>query len=253
MPPGNYFDFVKPTYLENWPSALSALSLRQTSVALSAAEVHVLGRLNGVHAHRFARLDDKVRHELKCKLDGIFEAFPKGAFVRLGSRSAKDTPLGILTGCRCADGESALRLLTDGSARLAFDLGLAVHAGYAPHVFAREWLDIEPWMELRCFMHQRKLVGIGQYHYQNTEAGQIIDSRREAVLAAVTHFFAGFDTVCHLNTAVCDLVLRADEKRLRPVLLEINPWVPSTDFGLFDGNNDADFDGSLRCANRPTR
>jgi hypothetical protein len=36
------------------------------------------------------------------------------------------------------------------------------------------------------------------------------------------------------------------ESASAPLLLEINPWTAATDFGLFDGRRDADFDGSFR-------
>ena len=256
MPAGrSHFDLVSPTYLENWPSDLAALSLTQAGVALSIAEANALGRLNGVHVHRFAPADDDVRHGLRCKLDRLFNDFPDGAFVRLGSRSPKDTHLGILTGCRCKDGESTLRLLTNGSSRLAFDLGLAVHAGYAPHVFAREWLALEPWMELRCFMRERRLAGVGQYHHRDAEAGREIGFRQDSMMAAVVDFFPRFRAACHLDTAVFDVVLRpdADGGRLIASLLELSPWTSATDFGLFDSGNYHDMDRSFRYANSGSR
>jgi hypothetical protein len=243
----SYLSLVSPTYLENWPAALLTLSVRQTGVSLAPDEAHALGALNGIHPHRFARPAESTQSSLQYKLDGLFEDFPEGAFVRLGSRSAKDTALGLLTGCFCSSGESALRLLTNGSSRLAFDLGMAVQGGYSPHVFAREWLQIEPWMELRCFMRERSLVGVSQYHYTNAEAGKTIESRRDKMLASVVDFFPRFCAACHLDTVVFDLVMpSASGSGSVPLLLEINPWTAATDFGLFDGRSNADFDGSFR-------
>lgn len=39
----DYFDQVLPTYLENWPTALAKLSIRQAGLTLSVAEAEALG------------------------------------------------------------------------------------------------------------------------------------------------------------------------------------------------------------------
>lgn len=49
----SYLDLVSPTYLENWPSSLSDLSIRQAGIALTPAEVNTLGVLRGIYTHRF--------------------------------------------------------------------------------------------------------------------------------------------------------------------------------------------------------
>ena len=243
----DYLELVSPTYLENWPSSLSGLSIRHAGVALTPAEISTLGALNGVHAHRFGQPDDHALESLTAKLQAVLEPYPGGAFVRLGSRSTKDTSLGLLTGCFCPNAEAALRLLTNGSHRLAFDLGLARQTHYAPHVFAREWLAIEPWMELRCFMRERRLVGMSQYHFGSLEAGTMLHGRVGQVLASMASFFPTFRDACHLDTVVFDVALRVDgNAAVDTILIEINPWIPETQPCLFSWETGGDFDCSLR-------
>lgn len=154
--------------------------------------------------------------------------------------------MGLLTGCYCSNAEAAFGLLTNGSHRLAFDLGMALRAGYAPYVFAREWLAIEPWMELRCFMRERCLVGISQYHFDCREAGSMLHDRADEVLASTARFFRSFREACHLGTVVFDVAVRVNGNALDTTLIEINPWIPQTQPCLFSWASAGDFDSSLR-------
>jgi hypothetical protein len=90
--------------------------------------------------------------ELRHSVDEVLADQPSGAFVRLGSRSPKDTPLGVATGCRASDGSEALRLLTAGSKRVAFDLSRSLRHSYRPWVFLRTWQQIDWFAEFRCFL-----------------------------------------------------------------------------------------------------
>ena len=91
----DYLELVSPTYLENWPSSLSDLSIRQAGIALTPSEVNTLGVLNGIYTHRFKQQDAYAEETLRAKLATLLEPFQQGAFVRLGSRSTKDTHQGL--------------------------------------------------------------------------------------------------------------------------------------------------------------
>ena len=40
---------------------------------------------------------------------------------------------------------------------------VAKHVGAAPWLYLREWVDIQPWTEFRCFMVDRKIAGISEW------------------------------------------------------------------------------------------
>ena len=91
--------------------------------------------------------------------------FPRGAFVRLGSRSPKDSWKGHREGFRVLPGTDPLRFILDASERMHEDVMLALQHDYTPTIFVRQWVTIPRWSEFRCFMQGRKLVGISQYDY----------------------------------------------------------------------------------------
>src|ERR1700735_4576591 len=85
-----YFDDVSPTYIENWPGALCSLSIAQADVPMTLEEAAALGRniidfgdAFGAGPHNIDSLRERTR--------AAVSRFPFGAFIRLGSRSPKDS------------------------------------------------------------------------------------------------------------------------------------------------------------------
>ncbi len=156
------FLFEKTCFIENWPLALAELSLRQVGVPLSAQQARALGSQVRGFEHYFHQGGMLSIDDLHEPLASGFMQFSEGCFVRLGSRSPKDSDLAIATGMRVHSVSTAIRMLTDGSARIAADLLAALNFGYSPYIFLREWLDIELWFEFRCFIVNRSVVGISQ-------------------------------------------------------------------------------------------
>jgi hypothetical protein len=232
------------TWIENWPAGLAHLSFPQRGLRLEVEEIHALGRRNGVHAHCFAAGSDQCLHDLEVRLDKAVRTFTEGAFIRLGSRSPKDTMLGVLTGCRAGDGAEALRLLACGSARVAFDLRRSLQARYNPWIFVRQWIAIPPETEFRCFMQKRRLAGVSQYYRDCLFPAISSGSVTEIINAALRWFFPIFVSQCPLEDVVFDLSLTA-EPEPSSKLIELNPFGPPTDAALFSWV-DADFDGTIR-------
>jgi hypothetical protein len=246
-----YFATVRPTYLENWPRALHALSLRQASIPLTREEAEVLGRQaraapRGWNSRKTPEGLERVSRELGEAL----RHFPSGAFVRLGSRSAKDSQHALFRGLRVSSVAEALSLLTSGSARVAFDLLLALRQGYTPHLFVREWLDLPAWAELRCFMRGRQLVGVTQYDCDGLGASPELHAHAPRLRAAIEAFFVPFREACHLDDVVFDVfaITPLPEVPALPAirLLELNPFFLRTNPGLFTWAHGGDFDGSFR-------
>lgn len=238
------FDRARQTYIENWPPALRALSIPDLDIALSLGEAAALGRRNP----RFrAPCDvapeplDRVEHAIGAAI----ERFTRGAFVRLGSRSGKDSEYAETFGLRVTTAEAALACLTDRSRRTAYDLRLALANGYAPHVFVREWVDVPAWAELRCFVRGRALVGVSRYDVKNLDRSDDLLCVEAEIRGSLDRFMTGFLDASHLDDVVVDVFLEGgDPERIR--LLEINPFDVNTDPCRFSWEDGGDFDGSFR-------
>ncbi|MBX3668460.1 MAG: hypothetical protein KF778_08670 [Rhodocyclaceae bacterium] len=238
------------TWLEHWPPALQLLSLRHQGLALTPLELCALGRQNGVAAAAFgpeptAGADALVLSCLTGRLDTLLRQLGGNrAFIRLGSRSPKDTPLAVLGGLEVRSGAEALAVLCAGSARLAFDLRVALQADLPVWVFLREWVDISWPDEWRGFLRRGRLVAACPYHYRHPlppsasiEAIQRNLIRMGAAVAAARRGSPEADLVF-------DVWLPAGDGHAAK-LIEINPWGEPTDAGLFSWA-DADLDGTLR-------
>ena len=235
----DYFDFVRPTYIENWDPRLYGLSIAQVDLPLTRDEALRLGSNIGELGELFERWVEPGRSltDLEARLDAAVASFPSGAFVRLGSRSPKDSWLVYERGNRSYSGHDALALLTDCSERIADDLLLALDHDYEPHLFVRRFVEIPPWAEFRCFMQQRQLVGISQYDYRVRHAEIAVQAVE--IEAALGDFFPCFRDASHLDDAVYDVFLDPTaETGVR--LLELNPFFELTDPCLYDWAEDFD-------------
>jgi hypothetical protein len=246
----DYFKKVHLTYIENWGKALSSLSVMQTDIPLSPVEARALARANRGLGPLCDRATTRPVELLVQRIDAALRAYPAGAFVRLGSRSAKDSRYALRRGLRVTDGQAAISMLTEGSQRVAFDLRLASLHGYQSHIFVRQWCDIPAWAELRCFMRGRQLIGISQYDCRNLGHCPEIAGNAERIRSAIAVFFEKIRLVSPLDDVVFDVfVLLSSPSSDDPVavtLLELNPFFHRTDACLFTWRNGGDFDGSFR-------
>jgi len=253
-----YFDIVRPTYIENWPSKLCSLSVAQIGILLTADDVWTLGRNIVELGIMFEEREDcpKVKQNpstLIMRMDEVITKFPDGCFVRLGSRSPKDSWLAHKKGLRITTGEEAWKMLTDVSERVMEDLLLAIDNSYSPWIFLRQWLHIPKWAEFRCFMQNRQLVGISQYHHLEDETFSDLVARAGSFEWTIKQFFPAFSAACHLDSVVFDVFVKGREMRKNRwiwevKLLEINPFFEMTDPCLFDWRKP--FDGSFRFAKK---
>lgn len=238
--PAFQLDTELACYIENWPAALRSLSLPAVDVPLSLDEALAIGRATAGFAKRFPPLPngERLLQPLMLKLHAAVVRFPDGAFVRLGSRSPKDSIFVGELKARVFGGRTALMCLTEGSRRIAEDLQRAVAQSYAPHVFIRPWIEIPPWTEFRGFMCKRELVGISQYNGVHERRGfpELIAHAARA-RAVVLEFFARFTAMCHLADCAFDVVVRRDhENRVYAALIDIAPLGPATDMLLFENH-----------------
>lgn len=243
-----YLRSVVPTYIENWPPALLQLSIPQVGLPLSIDEVRALRICLGAKRASATFNQTLVLDRLRQRIASALKAFlPDSVFVRLGSRSAKDSFHAASRGLRVVDAAAAVQMLVSGSERIQFDLALAARNHYQPVLFLRRWQDIPAWAEFRCFMRERRLIGISQYDCVNLGRCQSIVERADDIRRAIEAFFLRFRTAVHIDTVVFDVFLTAAEQHLATALsvrlLELNPFIDKTDRCLFQAD---EFDGSFR-------
>jgi len=284
----NYFEAAISTFLENWPPALHALSIPSIDVPVTLAESRQLGlgimelgesfveqtpaqeaqcerAAAWAHAKLLAvgggpeptgerpdypvvewRLPDLTL--IRERVRAAVKQFPGGAFLRLGSRSPKDSWLGCSKGFKVMEDDAdPLRFFCDCSERTADDLAAGLACGYPAHVWVREWRDFPKWAEFRCFMRGRQLVGISQYEHHDyyPEIG-----RREHLTRGCIQdwFLLEFLPACQFQDVTFDVYLDG----AAVVLLEINPFPDGglmTCPCLFEAG---DFDGTFRFVREPS-
>lgn len=170
---------------------------------------------------------------------------PPGPFVRLGSRSPKDTATALLSQGRANTGKDVLKLLTAGSLRMAVDLDRCLRIGYAPWVYLRAWQSI-PWHdEFRVFVKDRRVLGISQYFH--TSVWPTLLAAPATIRQYARRLHTGLQALLpllHLADVVIDVAL--DPRATGGVrLIELNPWGIRSDACLFRWNTE-EFDGCLR-------
>jgi len=251
-----YLDRVCPTYIENWAADLYQMSIPQVILPLPDEQAMALEACLWRWGWTPGAGCSPPLVSLLARLEDALHGFPGGAFVRLGSRSGKDSAYAQSHGLRVENAWEAVRGLTEGSEREAFDLQLARRFSYSPHLIVRAWLDIPAWTEFRCLMRQRQLIGISQYDGTRLGHRPEISAHAGIIQAAIHSFFSAFVAAVHLDDVVFDVFVEGlgGQGPATVRLLELNPFFPKTDACLFDWARPWEFDGSLRfCPEVPGR
>ena len=104
--------------------------------------------------------------------------------------------------------------------------------------------------EFRCFVKERTLVGISQYHCRQLRHYPEIEEHARSIECAIRSFTVEVLPLLHLDDLVLDVFLETEERQTsQPFsvkLLDVNPFFPKTDACLFSWRSGGDFDGSFR-------
>jgi len=274
------FEMSRPTFLENWPKELYKLSIFENpygfplSIGLPLS-FEQMGNLRS----NILELGESPKKPINDIINRIDEQIAinskfrnNGVFVKLGSRSPKDSWLGKRKGFKVKSGVRAVELLCDCSERIYEDLTMAIDNNYNAHIWLRQWVNITKWAEFRCFMKDRELVGVSQYHYNehfvelekwiedvHADIGHSNQSSIETFkeVYILPYFKNHFEPLCHLDSVVFDIFIDREclNEPYRSVnLIELNPFCSLTDPCLFNWKSinpinptkEGDFDGSFR-------
>lgn len=252
-------EIVEPTFIQNWPQALRALSMpsigwplpdKQRDALIAATwasdgEDPPRDAFGSIRPDEAMSLLDGLRADIDRNLrearDGKARLSSGGEFfVRLGSRSPKDSWYGIRNGFGVSEGGKALRILMDSTERIHDDLVSDRLAGSPSWLFLRRWIDIPDWAEFRCVLRKGVYAGASQYACSGGQGWPVLAARREGIAAALEAFCAEVSqAVAHRPAGrkgdlVVDVAFIGGRLE-RPVLIEINPFLDLTDPCLFRG------------------
>lgn len=181
--------------------------------------MHALGRANRVGMGVFQTQPAEVWQRLVCRVDGALQRLGRPAFVRLGSRSPKDTAAFTLAAGCALSGAQALALLTAGSHRVAYDLRWCLRSGWLPSIFLREWHEIALQQEWRGFLFGGRVVACRPCLPQQLIAPEVVAEMHRLGQQVLT--------ACGQQPLVFDAYLPEPAGPAR--LIEVNPWGPPTD------------------------
>lgn len=227
------FEEVKKTHVESLSKKL--LEIPTVMFRLSPEELKALINIyqSMINKRGFSP-DTKTKiDKLRDKIDSLIKNnFPDGCFVKLGSRSPKDSWTGYNNGFCCKDGHYAMLLLLD-SERIINDLYMAKANNYLPYIMLRKWIDINPWREFRCFIKNKELVGISQYFYK--EYYPEIEKNKDNIIEVIKDKVQTIKHLLPMDTIIADFIYN-DNKTA--TIVEFNPYDILTDPCLFNwGNN----------------
>ncbi|KAL5517345.1 hypothetical protein EMCRGX_G002879 [Ephydatia muelleri] len=147
--------------------------------------------------------------------------------------------------CTCA---SEVLLLLKSSDFVAHDLSRVfkyctseVTPAFQYMLCLRQWRDIHPSGEFRCFVRHGRIVGISQRHY--TQHFDFVVSHKDQLSEDMMEFFTRYLKGRFCNTNYVVDVFRTDEGAVR--LMDFNPFCPMTDPLLFTWEELARLDTEL--------
>lgn len=236
----DYFKSIVETYIENWDPFLRKHSIATQLIPITRYWLDVLincSYLNTESGYSPTDSELSTLTEIASAIDVQLKMFPNGAFIRLGSRSPKDSWLVYKQGMKCLTGKHAVNMFLD-SERISDDLALSKANNYTPYIAIRQWLEIEPWQEFRCFYKDRKLVGISQYDYHKGYQPEIEKNISGIQLAIEIKSKDITKYLPYDGTVIADYIYKVKNRDNQyineAILLELNPWTVLTDPCLFD-------------------
>ena len=244
------YDFAtaRPTFIDAWTQAWLDLAPASEIIHLNKEEMNALGSQIIGFRHWFKPASARPLYNLAQRLDAAIARLGRSCFVRLTSRSPKDSLHSVRKGMKVTDGQQALALLVEGSQRCAADCRMALDAGHPLGIVVRQWIDFPPWAEFRCFMKDRRWVGASQGQCKERAVFPKIDEHQTAIINTLHQSMQRIMASSPIQNAAFDWVYQPSTTSNPPsnlaILLDVNPLLNVTDLGLFCSFDD--FDNTFR-------
>jgi hypothetical protein len=195
-------------FLENLPRGLLSSFMPHEQITLDKNKMHALASRLAVPGSRREAQTGEALAAIGKEIGRCLQAFSGKAFLRLGSRSPKDTFYPTLSFTAVAEAFAILSF----SVRAFQDVHWATLYDYNVSLFIRPWVDIKKWQEFRCIIKDGRLLGISQYY---TQSGQAYPEIRQAAgkLAQTIHAFLEERVLpfAKHDSYVCDVLCRNDD------------------------------------------
>jgi hypothetical protein len=215
---------LRPCLYTYWPERFKELSFKTEVIELTKSEIAEMA------AEFDGKSDDPWSPALQGKVVHGANQFSSGCFFKLESRSPKDNYWGEATNFRACSYRDVRKLLY--SERMLDDLVRYTHLASEPlRLLFREWHPIQKSGEFRCFIRNRKLAGISQYHYAGFDEcryknaplafAKIYGRAKETEATLKAFIDAEVIPHMHVDHLVADLWLDHTGKI---TLIEINPY-----------------------------
>lgn len=259
-------DYFFSTGLDRWYASLKDKTFRSEIVSLSPSEAKVIvacWKRDFQHRDSNVSLPDESQVEIPAALKALADRLSsaitmlspdKGAFVKLSTRSPKDSHIAfararqayesqaaqttsecedvndklirlaqvVINSLRVMTGEDAVKLLLS-SDRVGEDLEYALEKGdedfaSCTSLILREWVDIPQWAEFRGFVWGGQLTAIGQYNH--LVMFPHLKQQKARVRADLESFYASIKDRIPLDRYIIDFAWTEE----RVYLIEVNPF-----------------------------
>ena len=100
----------------------------------------------------------------------------------------------------------------------------------------RQWADVDPEREFRCFVSHGRLVACSQYNDMLYYPTLMREGEIERVVRAINAYFLTFSHLISHSLFVADFAMQGSDV----ILVELNPAGPMTGASLFNWNSDRD-------------
>jgi len=250
------FQAALPYCVDAWPKAWRDLAPASEIIPLNREEMNALGSQIIGFGDWFTPSPARPLLGLARRLDAAIARLNRSCFVRLTSRSPKDSLSALRKGMKVADGAQALALFVEGSQRCAADLRMALDGGHELGLVVRRWVDFPPWAEFRCFMLARNWLGASQARHLEGAAFAPMAEHVSAILTALHRSMGRIVSASPVADAAFDLVFQPpwgnSSSAIGATLLDVNPLLDITDTALFSSAADFDLTFRFRRMDDPT-
>lgn len=273
--PEKYHNTILDFNIERWVNAISDVTPKTVFVPLALEDLAAFrsayrkhcgeGEISPEAQQRLAT----ITQELEKAMNAVRLHPSDPVFVKTSSRSAKDSTISLLRGdyqtfvnhhpdannndkirhlliagfnaLKVGSAAAAVAMLTR-SERVDSDFHIATQqeclSRFQQNLVVRRWENIDPTTELRGFVVNGRLTALSQYC--NLIHVPFLHDNKDQILFAVVSFFLEH---CSRQLAklydryVIDFGFSADMSRV--VVIEVNPFLPTTDAALFCWAKDA--------------
>lgn len=253
-------DPLRPFLIENYPEAIRSKRWRSTEIALSDALIVGIGRKSKLKSlfipyeccsdQELSQLEYFFNEAMSNELD-----WRGGSFIRTGAAAPLDSKFAQKKKFRAYSGRDVIDFLADSKGTMQYflaNLKDKSESGYdvsksgppevkeeidstvkassftgkkEPSIWLSKWQFIKPEEEFRCFIKDKVLVGISQYHCK-IEYPSVV-KHAESIYANINDFFMEHIQK-HLHVPDCTMDMRIwideSDQSLCMRFIDLNPW-----------------------------